>query len=190
MKTFVGVRKIDGHRTEALFRIRTSAGVVYMSVSRTNYLNDERAVVEVDRARFFELWKAEPNSIHRAQAHGNEASWRSDRKLHHTDKGFSFGESNPVPLADVGCAIAMKREPVMSSFLFFFERKVGEREIETPHVGFTNGVTRTIWLAAHGADCFPVECDLRSAPLLHSLAGTAGSSWITVEKLIPQEAFA
>ncbi|MGY6163986.1 plasmid fertility inhibition factor family protein [Paraburkholderia strydomiana] len=65
--------------------------------------NRVRAVVEVDRAIFFKLWQAEPNSMYRTrtQATGMEATWRSDYKFHHEEKDFSFGESNPVPLADV-----------------------------------------------------------------------------------------
>ncbi|MGF6292707.1 plasmid fertility inhibition factor family protein [Paraburkholderia youngii] len=189
MKTFQGI-KTYGYRREAVFKIATTAGDAYMSISRTNYMNDERAVVEVDRARFFELWKAAPYSIHRAQAHGDEQSWRSDYKFHHAVDGFSHGEPNPVPLANISCLIAHERIPEMQSFLFFFRRKVRERLVDFPYVAFTNGVTRTIWLAAHQAECFPVECDAKQAPLLHSLAGTEGSNWTTVEKLIPDASYA
>jgi hypothetical protein len=189
MKTYQGVRTY-GYRREALFRIPTTAGDAYMSISRSNHMNDERAVVEVDRHRFFELWKAEPYSLHGAQAHGDDRSWRSDYKFHHAAKGFSHGESNPVPLADISCLMAHERVPVMKTFLFFFRRKVGERDVEFPYVAFTNGVTRTIWLAAHQAECFPVECDVKGAPLLHALAGTEGSSWSTVQQLVPEGSFA
>ncbi|AME28224.1 plasmid fertility inhibition factor family protein [Burkholderia sp. PAMC 26561] len=189
MKTFEGI-KTYGYRREAVFKVATTAGDAYMSVSRSNYMNDERAVVEVDRLRFFELWKAEPYSIHRAQAHGDEQSWRSDYKFHHAVKGFSHGDPNPVPLACISCLMAREPVPEMKSFFFFFRRKVGERVAEFPYVAFTNGVTRTIWLAANQAECFPVECDARQAPLLHSLAGTAGSSWTTVQLMIPESSHA
>jgi hypothetical protein len=51
-------------------------------------------------------------------------------------------------------------------------------------VAFTDGIMRTLWLAAHAAQCFPVECSVHDAATLHRLAGTSGSRWLCVDELI------
>lgn len=187
MHTFIGVQPVF-HFKAAVFRIPTSAGDVFMRVDRTNYLNEERAVVEVDRERFFALWQSEPYSIHAEQAHGNEESWRSDRKFAEAAKGFSLGADNPVPLAEVNCHLSKKEQTRFARKWFFFREAVGKDVLETPYVAFTNGVTRTIWLAAHGARQFPVECSVREADRLQRLAGTSGTRWRTVDDLLPATA--
>jgi hypothetical protein len=121
------------------------------------------------------------------QANGSEDTWRSDYKFDHAVDGFSHGEKNPVPLANVSCLMARERIATMKRRWIFFERKVSERKDKFPYVAFTNGVTRTIWLAAHHAKCFPVECHVRDAPLLQECAGAMGSAWKTVQQFIPSE---
>jgi hypothetical protein len=187
MKTFIGIKPVH-HFKAAVFEVPTSLGNVYMSVSRTNYLNEERAVVEVDGHRFFELWKSEPNSIHAGQAHGSDETWRNDRKFEDAAKGFSFGEVNPVPLAEVNCNVYTKAVPIRRRSWLLFQKTAAWNQVHTPYIAFTNGVTRTIWLAAHKAERFPVECDIKQAPRLHQLAGAPGSRWLTVAELLPAEA--
>uniref|UniRef100_UPI003EC0293E plasmid fertility inhibition factor family protein n=1 Tax=Paraburkholderia terrae TaxID=311230 RepID=UPI003EC0293E len=41
---------------------------------------------------------------------------------------------------------------------------MSEPVVDFPNLAFPNGVTRAIWLAAHQAECFPVECDAQEAP--------------------------
>ena len=166
MESYVGLqgRACNGQHA-ALFRVRTSLADVYMSVSRSNYGNEERAVVEVDCARLLALWRDEPFSEHAGLAHGDSQTWRADPRFELAAEGFSFGEHDPVPLAEVSC-------PASAAM---------------PYVTFTDGVMRTLWLAAYAAKSFPVECGVHEAEALLHLAGTAGSRWLSVAELIPPQ---
>lgn len=91
-------------------------------------------------------------------AYENEANWRRFRKFPDAEQGFAWGIKNPVRLPLVGC------NPENSS---------------TATVGFTNGVTRTIWLMANGAKEIPVSCERGSgSELLHRHAGADGVAGI------------
>ncbi|MBB2999301.1 MULTISPECIES: plasmid fertility inhibition factor family protein [Paraburkholderia] len=162
METFVGLRAGAAEHCHALFRVRTSFDDVYMAVIRSNYGNEERAVVEVERERFFALWRRDPQGSHAAYADGSMLTWRVDGRFDLATEGFSFGEYDPVPLAEVRCAGG-----------------------ETPWVALSDGVIRTVWLAAHGASCFPVECRVDEAPRLARHAGTGAHKWRRVAELIP-----
>lgn len=63
MESYLGLQAsaLNGQRA-ALFRVRTAVADVYMSVSRSNYGNEERAVVEVDCTRLLKLWRDGPRS--------------------------------------------------------------------------------------------------------------------------------
>ncbi|MCG5076359.1 plasmid fertility inhibition factor family protein [Paraburkholderia tagetis] len=187
METKLGLRPYYTAQ-EMVFRIKTATGPVYMRTARTNFLNEERAVVEVDTHRFIELWKREPYSSPRSEAHGTPVSWKADRKFADAVKGFGHGDSNPVPLANISCLMANEKVPVIEKRWGLFKKSVGYAEHTFPYVAFTDGITRTIWLAAHGAPCFPVECHVRDAELLQKEAGTEGSKWMTVDNLIPVSA--
>lgn len=171
----------------ATFAVPTrDQGDVYMSVGRTNYLNDERIVVVVDAEKFLELWKAEPYSLHTELAHGSPSTWPLDYKFKHAVDGFSRGPSNPVPLADVGCDIHIKTTPIYARNFFFFKKHVGDQTESIPNVGFTNGVTRTIWLLYHGAKYFPVLTNKSGANLLNQFAGIPNGEPMSVDQLIPE----
>ncbi|MEX3966770.1 hypothetical protein AB4Y42_31845 [Paraburkholderia sp. EG286B] len=168
MESYLGLqaRALNGQRA-ALFRVRTSVADAYMSVSRSNYGNEERAVVEVDCARFLRLWRDDPCGEYAGLANGNPQTWRADPRFELAAEGFSFGEEDPVPLAEVSC-------PASAA---------------VPYVAFTDGVMRTLWLAAYAARSFPVECAVNDAEALQRLAGTAGSRWCSVAELVsPQVA--
>jgi len=169
MESYVGLRTraCNGERA-ALFLVRTSVADVYMSVVRSNYGNEERAVVEVDRERLFSLWRDEPGGAHAQLSNGNPETWMSDPRFELASEGFSFGEHDPVPIAEVRCPPTTAHQ--------------------VPYVAFADGVVRTLWLAAHAAQCFPVECSVHDAPTLHRLAGTAGSRWRSVAELIAPHA--
>jgi len=83
-----------------------------------------------------------------------------DRKFAGAEEGFRVSQSNPVPLAEVG----------------FSDR-------EGRAVGFTNGITRTMWLLVQGASSFPVECSTAEAARMAALVGADGAGWATVESL-------
>lgn len=161
---------------------------VYMEVYRSqnlpfdNAFDKQRFVVIVDTEKFLALWKAEPNPTHPEIAHGNPASWQQDSKFPQADAGFREGFCNPVPLAKVSCEYRAERVSFQRKFFFFIDT------ITHPpfhYLNIENGVTRTIWLLAHGCKTFPVECDLRSAHPLHELAGVPGTNIATVAELLP-----
>jgi len=58
---------------------------------------------------------------------------------------------------------------------FYFIRK-NQKSSKKPYCAFTNGVTRTIWLLANGAESFPVMTDKSSYELLKSCAGVENTN--------------
>ena len=184
MQTFYKVAQIFGRQT-GVFRVPTAKrGDVFLCVRRTNYLNDERTVVEVDAMRFLDLWR-QPYSSHEDVAHRTPETWPRDYKFHEAESGFSGGESNPVPLARVGCYRQVIERAVWQRKFWFFQRFAGVEITHFPTLGFSDGVTRTIWLLTAGATVFPVECPQRDAAFLQEMAGVAGGSIQTVEQLVP-----
>jgi hypothetical protein len=157
---------------------------VYMSVAKTNHMNDERCVVIVDSEKLLELWRREPYGIHSDISMGNIETWKNDRKYLHAEKGFSFGISNPVPLANIVCHKNIESKPVYERRYLFFKKIVRFEERKYDYVAFVNGITRTIWLLAHGAKCFPIECGIKEgAGRLAEVAGYGNNAFTTVEKL-------
>ncbi len=156
-----------------------------MFEERSNYLNDERAVVEVDAEKFLTLWR-QPLSSHPEIATGNPMTWPSDHKFQWPDKHFAEGIVNPVPLADVSVRIATTRTPVWREKYFFWKELERVEVTETPALSFSDGITRTIWLLSFGAKRFPVKCSLKEAPLLQALAGISGGRFRTIDELIPE----
>ena len=75
---------------------------VFMSVAETPYENEHRGVVIVDARKFLRLWRAQPDGGQREIAQGNPDTWRQNRKFPAAAEGFSYGITNPVPLAQVG----------------------------------------------------------------------------------------
>jgi hypothetical protein len=156
----------------------------YMSFPLHVHRSSHSAVCIVSSSKFLELWQQEPYSIHRPQSFGNQATWREDYKFHHADQGFAQGPTNPVPLAYVSFAVEQRIE--MSYRFLWYGKTYSMRRV--PHVGFTNGVTRTIWLLANGCNAFPVECELPGAEELQRYAGVPGTSLLTVSGLLAKNA--
>lgn len=149
----------------AIYAVPTSkAGTVFMRVTASNYRNDQRAVVVVDAQKFLAAWQRNPR-YREPLAFADEHGWRNDYKFEHAEKGFSHGIENPVPLALIG---------------------VDDDQAGTS-VGFTNGITRTIWLLANGAAAFPIECSAKTAHALHATAGLAEYPVSTVAKLLTSQ---
>jgi hypothetical protein len=188
MQTFHRVATVF-NSPNAIFRVRTrDRGDVFMRIGRTSYENDRRAVVEVDADRFLDLWRRDPYEAHADVSRGNPTTWVRDRKFSYAEEGFAGGESNPVPLADVDCTIHIEQRPLYRSRFLVFRKRVGYEREDIPHVSFTDGITRTIWLLTHGARVFPVMCSVSEAPLLQQLAGLPGGSFRTVDQLVPAAA--
>ncbi|HAU1387081.1 TPA: hypothetical protein F8R95_09320 [Legionella pneumophila] len=120
------------------------------------YSNDECSdkTIIIDSNKFLKLWQNDPRQSEKKLAFGNEPVWRNDYKFHYAEKGFSSGENNPVPLAYIHCY------------------NCNDYDAGTmPYCVFTDGITRTIWLLANGATCFPVMTDSKSYELLKLYAG-------------------
>jgi hypothetical protein len=163
-----------------------SRSPIYMSFELHEHMGEHSAVAFVDAGRFLELWRNEPYPIHSEQSFGNPNIWRADRKFHFAEKGFAEGRTNPVPLAYVSFGLD---ERVVEFYRFLWFGR-SESKVKVPYVGFTNGITRTIWLLANGCRSFPIECELPRAQDLVQYAGTQGATLQTVESLLklPTEA--
>jgi len=153
---------------------------VYMEVSRTNFRNDKRYVVLVDATLLLQLWRNNRYSM-RNLSKGNSATWKKDYKYDDAEHGFSYGIENPVPLSEVSCSPTLFRR---YEKIVLFWRNYSKQSHE---IGFTNGVTRTIWLLSHGVTEIPVLCGIQSAKMLHLNAGVKGSPLLSVDELIPKE---
>lgn len=185
MQTLLEKKLIYGDLV-AVFRVPTLRhGDVFMRVARTGRNNEKRAVVEVDSDKFLSLWRKEPFGHHATLSHGSCSTWEKDYKFGDAKDGFSKGRDNPVPLALVHCEIYKLRKTVERRRFLLLKQFYGYEHIEFPFVTFTNGITRTIWLLASGAKFFPVECSMRDAELLQSLAGLQGGDVQTVDNLLP-----
>lgn len=152
---------------------------VFMSMALNDYSRDYFGIVIVDSIKFLQLWRSEPNSIHRDIANGSPATWPGDRKYDLAVKGFSHGRTNPVPLADVSYGVAMRTSTTRN---FLGLRKEVLRE-NVPYIGFSNGITRTIWLLTQGCPAFPIQCSLDGARELHRIAAAPGTSFHTAGEL-------
>lgn len=185
MLTWQGNRSI--YFTEcAVFRIPTGKrGDVYMRAERPNYNADKHAVVEVDAERFLALWR-QPHSSHEDVAHGTPETWPSDRKYKDAEGGFAHGAENPVPLAEVSCGYDTSEIVEVRRRFFLFKQEVVIAASGLPWLGFTNGVTRTIWLLTQGATVFPVDCSVDDAGELQNLAGLPGGRPVLLSDLIPE----
>ncbi len=150
-----------------------------MSIEVSDYGRENYGIVVVDAEKFLRLWRAEPNSIHRAEANGTPETWPSDYKYKYAVDGFSHGRENPVPLADV-CFGTAVRTTVSYRYLCFGRR---ERHEQFSYVAFNNGITRTIWLLTQGCTSFPVKCEVSSARGLFLIAGAEGTEFRSLGEL-------
>lgn len=168
---------------EVIFRITTrERGDVFMCTEGAN--NHDISVVEVDAKKLLSLWQKEPNSHTPELLHGDPVKWKQDYKFHHAESGFSGGEKNPVPLAEIGCNTHKEWIAIYRRKFLFFRAFMGYRQEQFNYVSFSDGITRTIWLLAHGADIFPVECSTTEAPLLQHCAGLPEGTPQTIAQLL------
>lgn len=111
----------------------TDGRVVWMRTDITSN-GPAQNVVWVNSQDLLMLWRRTPS--HQSEiAEANDTSWRADRKFKDAEKGFAAGPESPVPLAEVTLQDSFKA------------------------LAFINGVTRTIWLLANGANRFPIDLD-------------------------------
>ena len=169
LQTFERLRWIN-HARRAVFRLKTaSQGTVFMSMRASEKLS----VVEVNAARLLSLWR-HPETRLSELAFGTPQSWQKDYKFGDAQDGFENGEADPVPLADVTCARRSRRDGRLG-----LAESAREASLD-----FDNGVTRTIWLLANGAQVFPVSCKVEHASLLYELAGASGGGHCRADALV------
>jgi len=186
MQLLYKIETVFGKRY-ATFRVPTAlSGDVYMGVSRSNYMNDERSVVVVDAQKFLALWRANPYDAQGDVQHGNPNTWKNDRKFESAEDGFSHGSDNPVPLANIACDVTESERREYEPFLLIFKRLKRVIPKDLPYIAFTNGITRSIWLLTYGAAAFPVEIRTEQAERLQQLAGVPGGQPMTVAELVPE----
>jgi hypothetical protein len=165
------LENVDVTAGTVVFGVETDAGIQYMKLRREG--NDAYAVVDVDAQRFLALWRAHPESYTYDVACGTPATWPHDAKWSNAVEAFQPGRSNPVPLAYVWLSQAFERVRA-PWWPPHWGRGTVVRHLGRMGAGFTDGVTRTIWLLTHGATSFPVLVRTESADELHRLAGLAG----------------
>lgn len=145
------------------FHIPVRNGTVYM---RTNLSNQSNYyIIMADRERFLASWKNQHDQEPQL-TQGGENEWRADYKFQDAEKGFAEGYENPVSLADASCSILKDKGAPIS------------------RVGFTNGITRTIWLLANDAKVFPISTSGREdAELMQRCIGVRGCEPIAISEL-------
>ena len=110
------------------------------------------ALVLLERSAFLAAWSRCLDREQRTLARQDEAAWRRDGNFHRADSAFAACATSPISVADV----VLSRD----------DR--GARVALT----FNDGVTRTLWLLAHGAAVLPFRCDDEDAEQIDRLAGT------------------
>lgn len=94
-----GVEFVGRRQSAAIFKVQTlDAGPACMSVSRTNFLNDERAVVIVDSSSLLRAWRRNAGSPWVGWLHG---LIESRRRLRHP--GIPQHASAPPAYGTIGC---------------------------------------------------------------------------------------
>ncbi len=113
--------------------VNAQGKIVYMQFPQRVVSDSLLAFVEVDILR--RLWSRNQWDKRSHYANACEDVLRQDYKFHYAEEGFSHGKCNPVPVARIG--------------ILYFE--------DLPYVGFSNGITRTIWLIANDFKIIPFE---------------------------------
>lgn len=125
--------------------------------SKIGELDDQFFVVHVDAQKFYYYWllsSVNPSDRNRPNHCVLLKDMPRDYKFHNAVNHFKDSQSNPIPLA-----------------LAFADSYYGN-----PYIGFTDGVTRTMWLLVNGAKSFPIEVHSEgSAQHLFELAGIGES---------------
>lgn len=179
------LESVDATTGTAVFGVETTVGIQYMKLRRDGA--DAYAVVDVDAQRFLALWRAHPESYTYDVACGNPATWPTDAKWSNAVEAFRPGQANPVPLAYVWLSPAFERVRA-PWWPPHFGRGTVVRDLGRMGAGFTDGVTRTIWLLTHGATSFPVLIHTESAHELHKLAGLAGRGPVAPHRFFQTQA--
>ena len=151
--------------------------VVFMKQQTLPGDRERYAIVCVESERFLELWRRD--DFQREFANGSPETWRHDGKYGRAAEGFSFGPTNPVPLAYANFRVY--RRQVISRKLPRIGRDVSTEDVGV--VSLTNGITRTIWLLSQRCRAFPVKCDIDEAHHLYRAAGMTDTTVHNIDEL-------
>lgn len=184
--TYYGTRK-GVIKNYAIFNFELANKNVYMSVGRelescdSNFARDDLFVVIVKADKFVQLWSLEPNKFN-----GNPISDRiKPKKYDAAIQGFSYGISNPVPLANVICK---KYQMQQSTRRRFFSGNSNHKSLAgsyVSYVDFINGITRTRYLLDNGVNHFPILCSkANGAELLAEECGYGSNAINSVSSLL------
>ena len=146
------VMKSINHKS-AVWEIQLANSQTCLMRCNFGAIDNEFFVVHVDAQKFYYYWLI--SSLYEEHKHRSShcvliKDMPNDYKFKHAVDGFGYNQNSPVPLA------------------FLSARYVDGH----PYIGFTNGVTRTLWLLVNGAKSFPVEVHKEeSAKYLYEFAG-------------------
>ena len=143
--------------TRIVWRIPTAVGDRFMRIEREiPELDADRFVVYVDARKFYRLWLASP--------HSDSCAYMAKHiKYSKAFHGFSKGEADPVPLADLVALPVGSYAPI---------------EIN-------DGMTRMSWLLTNRASSFPVQVRRSNSPEHIFAAVGLGDGPIPVNSLLP-----
>jgi hypothetical protein len=92
-------------------------------------------IIILHREDFLKLWKNEPNPISKELNEGNLEIWKKDSKYKEAERGFSYGDIDPVPLAKI----------------------VINEENDILYAALNDGITRTIFLLSNNITYIPFQ---------------------------------
>lgn len=95
--------------------------------------NSQLVFIEVETLKKY--WARNIYEEYSKYANASEQALRQDYKFHYAEEGFSRGEEDPVPVAEISLL----------------------NHTELPSIGFRNGITRTTWLMANGYKIIPFK---------------------------------
>jgi hypothetical protein len=148
----------------AIWKIELANGKSCFMKNKFCAIDKDLYVVHVDAQKFYFYWLISSlylDDQHRSNHCVLVKDMPNDYKFKDAADGFSRGLENPVPLAYLSARY----------------------ENGNPYIGFTNGVTRTMWLLANGAKSFPIEVQYEeSAKHLFEFAGV-GEPPLTYQNL-------
>lgn len=179
-KHFCEIVKEKPSSEKIIFKIKLKGNkCAYMKVEKSNYDNNKRFIVCICAEKLLNSIKQNPvryehfqklykNSLDKYTKAEYEYALA---KYGYARKAFLKGIDSPVLLAEVNYVELL--DPITN-----IKQRKG-------HIGFNNGITRTLWLLNNKAAYFPVECSSKeNAKSLNANFGVDNYKIFSVEELI------
>ncbi|HBJ1652001.1 hypothetical protein HYH38_16215 [Clostridium botulinum] len=132
-KYYKGISLTQQYDATVIGLINQNNRVIFMK--STLQIENEGQLLFIDVDTFKKYWRRNNYDEWSKYANASEHELRKDYKFELAESGFSQGEKNPVPVA----VISLLKHTIQ------------------PCIGFTGGITRTIWLIANGYKIIPFE---------------------------------